>query len=120
MKVEPYLFFNGRCEEAIEFYRKALDAKVEALMRFKDSPEPHPPGMLPPGSENKVMHASLRIGESTLMASDGQCQGEVSFQGISLSITAPDEAKADADLFRLALRHGRRSLWCGVDDYCGA
>jgi PhnB protein len=95
MKVEPYLFFNGRCEEAIEFYRKALDAKVEALMRFKDSPEPHPPGMLPPGSENKVMHASLRIGESTLMASDGQCQGEVSFQGISLSITAPDDAKAE-------------------------
>ncbi|HLX95709.1 MAG TPA: VOC family protein, partial [Verrucomicrobiae bacterium] len=60
---EPYLFFNGRCEEAIEFYRKALGAEVEMLMRFKDSPEPPQPGMHPPGSGNKVMHASLRIGE---------------------------------------------------------
>ena len=71
MQVQPYLFFDGRCEEAIEFYRKALGAEVTMLMRFKDSPEPPPPGMYPPGSENKVMHASFRIGDATVMASDG-------------------------------------------------
>jgi PhnB protein len=90
----PYLFFDGRCEEALEFYRKALDAKIEMLMRNKESPEPPPPGMLPPGSENKVMHASLRIGDSVLMASDGHCNGKPSFQGFSLSVTARDEAQA--------------------------
>ena len=95
MKIEPYLFFDGRCEEAIEFYKKTLGAKVEMLMRFKDSPEPHPPGMLPPGSENKVMHAYLQIGESKVMASDGQCSGHPSFQGFSLSLVVRDEAEAE-------------------------
>jgi PhnB protein len=95
MNVEPYLFFEGRCEEAIEFYRKALGAEVTMLMRYKDSPEPPPPGKLPPGSEQKVMHASLRIGDTTVMASDGLCQGPPSFRGFSLSITVPDEARAD-------------------------
>ena len=95
MQVQPYLFFDGRCEEAVEFYKKALDAKVEMLMRWKDSPEPPQPGMCPPNSENKVMHASFRIGDTTVMASDGQCQGKPSFQGFSLSLTAPNEAEAD-------------------------
>jgi PhnB protein len=95
MNVEPYLFFEGRCEEAVEFYRKALGAEVTMLMRYKDSPEPPPPGKLPPGSEQKVMHASLRIGDTTVMASDGLCQGQPSFRGFSLSITVPDEARAD-------------------------
>jgi PhnB protein len=93
-QILPYLFFDGRCEEALEFYRKALDAKIEMLMRNKESPEPPPPGMLPPGSENKVMHASLRIGDSVVMASDGHCGGKPSFQGFSLSVTARDEAQA--------------------------
>ena len=92
MQVQPYLFFNGRCEEAVEFYRKALGAEVEMLMRFKDSPEP---GMVPPGAGDKVMHTCFRIGETTLMASDGQCQGRSSFQGFSLSLTVPDVAEAD-------------------------
>jgi PhnB protein len=92
--IQPYLFFDGRCEEALEFYRKALGAKVEMLMRNKESPEPPPPGMLPPGSEGKVMHASLRIGDSVVMASDGHCRGKPSFQGFSLSVTARDEAEA--------------------------
>jgi PhnB protein len=65
------------------------------LMRYKDSPEPPPPGMVPPGSENKVMHSSLRIGETTVMASDGECQGKPSFQGFSLSLTVANEAEAD-------------------------
>ena len=95
MPIQPYLFFDGRCEEAIEFYKKTLGATVEMLMRFKDSPEPHPPGMLPPGSENKVMHAYLQIGESKVMASDGQCSGRPSFQGFSLSLMVRDEAEAE-------------------------
>jgi PhnB protein len=94
MRVEPYLFFDGRCEEAIEFYRQALGAEVTMLMRYKESPEPTPPGMIPPGSENKVMHSNLRIGETMVMASDGNCQGKPSFQGFSLSVTAPNEAEA--------------------------
>ena len=95
MQVQPYLFFNGRCEEAIEFYRSALRAEVTMLMRYKESPEPPPPGMLPPGSENKIMHASMRIGEAIVMASDGECSGKSSFQGFSLSLTVPDEKEAD-------------------------
>ena len=95
MKVQPYLFFNGRCEEAVEFYRKALGAKVEMMMRNKESPEPAPPGMLPPGSENKVMHASMQIGETLDMASDGRCSGVPDFKGFSLSIDAPDAATAE-------------------------
>ena len=71
--IEPYIFFSGRCEEAMEFYRKALGANVEFMMRHKDSPEPPPPGMLPPGFENKIMHASLRIGSTRLKVSDSWC-----------------------------------------------
>ena len=94
MRIEPYLFFDGRCEEAIEFYRKTLGAEVTMLMRFKDSPDPEscPPGA---GNENKVMHANLRIGETTVMASDGFAQGQPKFQGFSLSISVADEARAD-------------------------
>jgi PhnB protein len=94
--VQPYLFFNGRCEEAVEFYRKALGAEVEMTMRFKDSPEPPPPGAVAPGSENKIMHTSFRIGQTTVMASDGCCTGEeASFQGFSLSLSVPNESEAD-------------------------
>ncbi|HJV84240.1 MAG TPA: VOC family protein [Noviherbaspirillum sp.] len=94
MQVQPYLFFNGRAEEAFEFYRRALGAEVTALMRYKDAPEAPPPGVIPPGSENKVMHASLRIGSSTIMASDGHCSGQIAFQGFSLSLDFPDEQSA--------------------------
>jgi PhnB protein len=95
MHVQPYLFFDGRCEEALEFYKGALDAELVMLMRFRDSPDPPPPGMVPPGSEGKVMHASFRVGDTEVLASDGRCQGRPSFQGISLSLTVPDEATAD-------------------------
>ena len=91
--IQPYLFFSGRCEEALEFYKTVLGAKIEMLMRFKESPEPPPPGMLLPGHENKVMHASFRIGESLLMASDG-CGENSKFEGFSLSISLPAEAEA--------------------------
>jgi PhnB protein len=95
MQVQPYLFFDGRCEEALEFYRRALGAEVTMLMRFKDSPEPPQPGTCPPGSDDKVMHASVRIGNTTMMASDGRCMGQPSFQGFSLTVTAADEAEAE-------------------------
>ena len=102
MYIESYLFFDGRCEAALEFYRKALGAEVTLLMRFKDCPERLDPAMVPAGSENKVMHASFRIGDTSVMASDGQCQGEPSFQGFSLSLTAADEAEADRYFAALA------------------
>jgi PhnB protein len=95
MQVQPYLFFEGRTEEAIEFYRAALDAQVDMLMRFKESPEPPKPGMVPPGSDNKIMHARFRVGDTMVMASDGSCTGKPNFKGFSLSITVPDEAAAE-------------------------
>src|SRR5271155_3326678 len=93
--VQPYLFFGGRCEEAIEFYRKALGAEVELLMHFKDSPEPPPPGMCPPKWENKVMHTSFRIGETIIMASDGHSEAQSKFQGFALSLTLTEAGAAD-------------------------
>ena len=90
--VEPYLIFNGRCEEAIEFYRKALGAEVAMLMRFKDCPDP---SMCAPGSENKVMHARVQIGNSAVLMSDGQCMGKAEFEGFSLSLTAPTVAESE-------------------------
>ena len=102
MRVETYLFFDGRCEEAIEFYKKVLGAEVAMLMRFKDSPEPPQPGMIPPGSENKIMHVSFRVGDTTVMASDGRCTGQANFQGFSLSLTVANEAEADRKFAALA------------------
>jgi PhnB protein len=92
MPVTPYLFFDGRCEEAIEFYKKTLGAKVEMLMRFKESPDP---GMCSPGAENKVMHACLSINGANIMASDGRCQGQPKFEGFALSVNPKDEAEAE-------------------------
>lgn len=92
--IQPYLMFGGRCEEALEFYRTALGAQIDMLMRYKDSPEAPPPGMLPPGFENKVMHAGFRIGGNVLMASDGCEQGQ-EFKGFSLSISVTDAAEAE-------------------------
>jgi PhnB protein len=90
--LQPYLFFDGRCEEAIEFYRKTLGAEVIALMRFKDSPDQ---SNCPAGSAEKVMHASLRVGEATFMASDGRCEGHPKFQGFALSLTVSAVAEAE-------------------------
>jgi len=95
MLAQPYLFFDGKCEEAVEFYRRALGAEVEMLMRFRDSPEPAQPGMVPPGAEDKVMHAALRIGDTMVLGSDGRCLGQPDFRGFALSLTAADDAEAD-------------------------
>jgi PhnB protein len=91
--IQPYLFFGGNCEEAIAFYRKALGAEVEMMMRFSESPDPMPPDKLKPGFENKIMHASLRIGGATVMASDG-CDEDSTFAGFSLSISVPKVEQA--------------------------
>jgi PhnB protein len=90
MQIQPYLFYNGRCDEAIEFYRAAVGAEVTMLMRFKDSPEP-----TPHGDSEKVMHASLRVGESTLLLSDGRGSGELKFEGFALSLTVASDAEAE-------------------------
>jgi PhnB protein len=92
MQVQPYLFFDGRCEEAIEFYQHTVDAKVTMLMHYKDSPDP---GMVTPETRDKVMHACLQIGDSMVLASDGRCSGKPSFQGFALSLTAKDDAAAE-------------------------
>ncbi|UJP02033.1 MAG: VOC family protein [Nitrosomonas sp.] len=92
--IQPYLMFGGRCEEALEFYRSALGAQVDMLLRFSESPDPTPPGMLPPGFENKVMHASFRIAGNVIMASDG-CEVGAQFKGFSLSISVATETEAD-------------------------
>ena len=92
--IQPYLFFGGRCEEALAFYTSAIGAQVEGMMRFSESPDPMPAGMLAPGFEKKVMHSSFRVGSSTIMASDG-CDATPKFGGFSLSITVPTAAEAD-------------------------
>lgn len=99
--IQPYLFFGGRCEEAVEFYRTALGAKVEMLMRYDQCPDPIPPGMLQPGFEKKVMHTSFRIGATTVMASDG-CSAGASFSGFALSHSVATEAEADQAFAALA------------------
>lgn len=95
MQLQPYLFFNGRCEEAVEFYRRTVGAEVKRLMRFKENPEPAQPEMTPPGSENKIMHGMVSIGNVDVMVSDGRCQGAPKFEGFALSLTAKDEAEAN-------------------------
>jgi PhnB protein len=99
--VQPYLFFSGRCEEAIEFYRTAIGAQVEMLMRFNESPDPVPEGMMTPGFETKIMHASIRVGESLIMASDG-CGPATPFSGFSLSLTLPNPEAAQRAFNALA------------------
>jgi len=105
MQVQPYLFFDGRCDEALAFYTKALGAKVEMLMRFKDNPEPPGEGCgpVPP---DKVMHACFKVGDASVMASDGRCAGKPSFQGFSLSLTARDMGEAER-LFQALAQGGQ-------------
>lgn len=94
MHIDPYLSFEGRCDEAIAFYKKSLDAKVTRLLRFKDNPAPSAGCQPKPGTEEKVMHASLSIGSANVMVSDGQCKGNPTFTGIALSLAVKDDAEA--------------------------
>lgn len=93
MQVQAYLFFDGRCEEAIEFYGRSLGAKAEAVMRFKDNPDG--PECIPPGAAEKIMHANIRIGKTQIMASDGECSGKPGFQGFALTLSAPTDQEAE-------------------------
>jgi PhnB protein len=102
MRVEAYLNFDGRCEEAVEFYKKALGAEVVMMLRFKDNPEPAGAGQCAPGADNKVMHVSMRIGESTVMASDCHCEGKADFRGVSLSLTMANEGQVERAFGELA------------------
>jgi PhnB protein len=95
MKLEPYVFFNGRCDEAIAFYKEALGAEVTFLMRTNESPNPIPPGALPAGFENKVMHATLNIGGSSLMVSDGNSTEPSGFKGFRLSLGVDTTEEAE-------------------------
>ena len=91
MQLEPYLFFEGRCDEALAFYRQALGAEVTFLMRYKENPQPQ---FNPPGLEEKVMHANVRVGDATFMVSDGRCRQPAAFQGFALSLAPPNEEEA--------------------------
>ncbi len=95
MLVQPYVFFEGRCEEAFEYYREKLGATQIMLMRFRELPKPHPPDAIPPGGEDKVMHMSFRIGDTVINASDGRCHGSAEFRGFSLVIHVDTEQEAD-------------------------
>jgi len=92
MQVQPYLNFDGRCNEALEFYRNTIGAKVTMLMRFKDAPDK---SMISPGSEEKVMHSAVQMGDSMVLMSDGRCTGKANFHGIALAISTKTEAEAD-------------------------
>lgn len=92
MQLQTYLFFDGHCDEALDFYCKVLGAEVTTLMRYKDSPDQ---SMINPDSADKVMHSSFRLGDQNVLASDGHCTGRTNFQGFSLTLTVPDEATAD-------------------------
>jgi PhnB protein len=92
MQVQPYLFFDGRCDEEIEFYKKTLGAEVGMLMRWKDAPDK---SMCTAANADKVMHSSLKIGDTRVMASDGRNTGNPKFDGFALSLNAKDEADAD-------------------------
>lgn len=101
MQLQPYLMFNGRCEEAAEFYRENLGAEITMMMRFHEMPASENP-MIAPGMENKIMHTSLQIGGTTVMMSDGMCDDKTKFAGFSLSITVADNAEAERIFSRLS------------------
>ncbi len=113
IEIQPYLFFEGRCDEAIALYREVLGAEVQFLMRYGEGPEAPPPGMLPPGSEHKVMHATLQIGQSVVMVSDGMCSGKTGFSGFKLSFNVADAAAAER-VFRALAEGGQVEMPLGA------
>lgn len=110
MNVEPYLIFNGRCQEAAEFYAKAIDAQILSVMYFKDNPEP-PPGGVAPEMADKVMHMLMTIGDSKVMASDGHCiqSEQEKFQGFSLTLNAESDDRAK-ELYAALLDGGQATM----------
>lgn len=92
MHIQPYLFFDGRCEEALAFYKASIGAEVEMMMRWKDSPDK---SMCTPDNADKVMHAQFKLGDTVVMGSDGRNTGNPKFEGFALTIGAKDEAEVD-------------------------
>ncbi|MBK6593389.1 MAG: VOC family protein [Burkholderiales bacterium] len=113
MKVEPYLFFNGRCEEAMAFYKQAIGAEVTIQMRMNEAPDPPPPGAIPEGFENKIMHANLRIGDTMLMVSDGNSNMQPTFNGFTLSLSVADAAEAERTFNALQQGGGKVTMPLG-------
>src|SRR6185369_16468155 len=96
MQVQPYLFFDGRCEEALDFYKKTLGAKVEMMMRFKENPDKDKNPNCMPADDNKIMHAAFKVGDTMVMGSDGMAAGgKPEFKGFSLTVSAKDDAEAE-------------------------
>ena len=95
MNVQPYVFFDGKCEEALEFYKGAIGAKVEIVMRFSECPDKSQPGSIPPGAENKVMHAAFKVADTQTLDSEGDYTGKPTFQGFGLTLNAASDAEAD-------------------------
>lgn len=116
MLVQPYLFFNGQCSEALAFYRDALGAEITMQMRYSENPDPMPPGMLPAGYENKIMHAAIRIGESTVMMSDGCSTESSTFDGFSLSVSAANAVEAER-IFTALTKDGQVRMPLGKTFY---
>ncbi|MBL8848488.1 MAG: VOC family protein [Planctomycetaceae bacterium] len=112
MTVEPYLFFEGRCEDALKFYEQALGAKIGMVLKYKDSPDKPPEGMLPPNSGDKVMHSEMQIGESRIFCSDGGCSGSPTFGGFSVSLSVKSAAEAE-QLFNALMEGGRVTMPLG-------
>ena len=110
--VQPYLFFDGKCEEALEFYKNAIGAEIEMLMRFKENPDKPDPSHVPPNSDDKVMHAAFRVGETQILASDGMCAGKPAFQGFGLTLNAKSDAEAEK-LFAAVGRGGQVQMPLG-------
>lgn len=92
MHVNAYLIFEGKCEQALEFYKSKLGAEVTTLMRFKDAPDQ---SQVKPESRDKVMHAEFTVGETKILASDGYCKGAPKFDGFSLTIQCGNDAEAE-------------------------
>jgi PhnB protein len=113
MTLIPYLFFEGRCEEALTFYREALGAEIVQLLRYREAPQPPPPDKVAPGSLDKIMHAHARIGAAEFMASDGSCAGQPRFQGFALALTLADAPAAQRAFAALAAQ-GRIDLPIGA------
>lgn len=95
MHVHPYLFLNGNCEEAAAFYARAVGAEILFMARFSEGPEPVDPAMVPGGDMNKVMHMTLKIGDTMVMASDGGCGAPATFEGFALSLNLTETGEAD-------------------------
>jgi PhnB protein len=102
MHIQPYLYFRGRCEEAIEFYKRAIGAQVQMMVRMSDAPPDSNAPKLPPGWNEKIMHAALTIGDSTVLFSDGGSAGPAEFRGFDLSLNVADAATADKAFAALA------------------